>query len=179
MNFGASRLGFWYLGSPFSLNWNTTQTGIEPLCQDGVGGWYITNNGLQIRYVIQDSQNCGGCNPNIQSGTATATINTGSASYYFSYNLNGIGEFQDSGYEQMVLSLTGGTYNNEMLVFATSQDLDLGCSDFGPVIQTIAVPPPILLLPNTQYEFSLNFSTNDPLYHLNCYYECSLNFTRA
>ena len=179
MNFGGSRLGFWFLGSPFSISWATTQEGIEPLCQGGVGGWYVASNGLQIRYVIQDSENCGGCNSNIQSGTATATINTGLSSYYFSYNLTGIGEFQDTGYEQMVLSINGGSYVNELLVFATSQDRDLGCTEFGPVIQNILVPPPILLAADTEYTFNLDFSTNDALFHVDCYYECSLNFTRV
>lgn len=178
MNFGGSRLGFWFLNSPFEISWATTQTGIEPSCQDGVGGWYISNQGLLIRYVVQDSLNCGGCNDNIQSGSATATINTGLSSYLFSYNLTGIGEFQDTGYEQMVLTINGGSYNNELLVFATSQNLDLGCTEFGPVLQTKLVPPPITLASNTSYTFNLEFSTNDALYHVGCYYECSLNFTR-
>jgi hypothetical protein len=172
MNFGGSRLGFWFNNSPFSITWNTSQTGIEESC--GPGGWYITNQGLLIRYVIQDSENCGGCNPNIQTGLATATINTGSSSYWFTYNLTGIAEYQNAAYEFMDLTL-----NSLLLVTATGVEGGLGCNYFGPADQIVHVNPPVLLNPNTNYNFVLNFNTNDNLYHVGCYYECSLNFTKA
>jgi hypothetical protein len=172
MNFGGSRLGFWFNNSPFNITWNTSQTGIEESC--GPGGWYISNQGLLIRYVIQDSQNCGGCNPNIQTGQATATISTGAGSYWFTYNLTGIAEYQNAAYEYMDLTL-----NSLLLVTATGVEDGLGCSYFGPADQIVHVNPPLLLNANTNYDFVLNFNTNDPLYHVGCYYECSLNFTRA
>ena len=180
MNFGASRLGFWFIRNPFTITWDLQQTGIEPSCNDGIGGWYVTNNNLTIRYIIQNDAFCGGCNPNIQSGVATATISVPlNENYFMGYNLTGIGEFQDTGYEQMNLYLNGGNYVNELLVVGTSQDLDRGCDEFGPVIQNVLVPSPVLLTGGNNYTFILNFSTNDAFYHTNCYYECSLSFSRA
>lgn len=180
MNFGASRLGFWFIRNPFTITWDLQQTGIEPGCQDGIGGWYVSNQGLLVRYIVQDSFNCGGCNNNTQSGIATATINIPAGpNYYFSYNLNGVGEFQDTGYEQMTLTLNGGSYSNELLILATSQDLDQECTAFGPVVQNYIVPSPVILMNSTQYTFTLNFSTNDNLYHVDCFYECALSFTQA
>lgn len=180
MNFGGSRLGFWFNSSPFSLTWNTSQTGIEPTCQDGTGGWYISNQGLLIRYVIQDSVNCGGCNNNVQAGTATATISTGSSSYYFYYNLSGIAEYQNAAYELMDLYINAaGSPITTKLVTATAVELGAGCSNFGPADQIVLVAPPYILNSNTTYNFTLNFTTNDPLYHVGCYYECSLNFQKV
>lgn len=180
MNFGGSRLGFWFNNSPFSLTWSTSQTGIEPTCQDGVGGWYVSNQGLLIRYVIQDSQNCGGCNPNIQSGTATATISTGASSYYFTYNLSGIAEYQNAAYELMDLYLNEvGSPITTKLITATGRELGAGCSVFGPADQIVHVAPPVTLEANKSYNFILNFTTNDNLYHVGCYYECSLNFQKV
>ena len=178
MNFGASRLGFWFAYSPFTITWETEQTGILPQC--GAGGWYVGNQGLQIRYVIQDSQNCNGCNPNTQTGLATATITTGGSNYNFFYNLSGIAEYQNAAYELMDLSIQEiSSPIKTKLVTATGVESGLGCSYFGPADQIVHVPPPYLLLANTTYFFTLNFTTNDPLYHLDCYYECSLAFTRA
>jgi hypothetical protein len=177
MNFGGSRLGFWFNNSPFNITWNTSQTGIEPSC--GAGGWYVTNQGLLIRYIIQDSVNCGGCNDNIQTGTATATISTGSSSYYFYYNLSGVAEYQNATYELMDLYLNQvGSPITTKLVSATGWEQGLGCNYFGPAQQIVYVNPPAILAANQSYNFILNFTTNDPLYHLNCYYECALNFQR-
>lgn len=177
MNFGGSRLGFWFNNSPFSITWNTSQTGIEESC--GAGGWYVTNQGLLIRYIIQDSENCGGCNSNIQTGLATATISTGIHSYYFYYNLSGVAEYQNAAYELMDLYLnqTGSPITTK-LVSATGSESGLGCSYFGPAQQIVHVNPPAILAANETYNFILNFTTNDPLYHVGCYYECALNFQR-
>lgn len=179
MNFGGSRLGFWFAYSPFTITWETEQYGL--LSQCGPGGWYVSNQGLLIRFVIQDSQNCpGGCNPNTQFGTATATITTGDSNYNFFYNLSGVAEYQNAAYELMDLYIQDISSPNKIkLVTATAIEGNLGCDFYGPADQIVHVQPPYLLLANTTYFFSLDFTTNDPLYHTNCYYECSLNFTRA
>lgn len=175
MNFRGTRLGFWNLGSPASFSWETTQDGIiagQP------GGWYISNGGLMVRFVIQDSFNCGGFNNNIQSGTAIGTFYTAATPYLFYYDLSGIGENQDTGYEAMQLSLETDDVET-LLTTATSTDLDLGCLSFGPVIQTTLVPSPVYLNSYQTYKFKLEFTTNDPLYHIGCYYQCSLNLIRT
>lgn len=176
---GASRLGFWFVGDPVEVTWNLQQDNILPEC--GSGGWYLANKGKQIRFVIQDSVeiDCGGCNPLIQSGTATATFTVGSVGYYFSYSLAGRGEAQDTGYERMGLYLNGGTFFTQLLTSATSAGGGQGCAPGIPVIQTVNTPPPILLSPNTVYTFILDFTTQDALYHKDCWYQCDLSFTRA
>lgn len=175
---GASRLGFWFVGDPVQVTWNLQQDNILPEC--GAGGWYLGNQGKQIRFVVQDSveYDCGGCNPLIQSGTAIATFVTGSVSYYFNYSLAGRGEVQDTGYERMGLYLNGGAYTSLLLVSATSPGGGQGCAPGMPVIQTVNTPGPVLLAQNTTYYFTLDFTTADPLYHIDCWYECNLNFVR-
>jgi len=176
MNFGASRLGFWFNSSPFTLNWSTSQTGINPAC--GVGGWQISNQGLLVRYIIQDSENCGGCNPSIQTGTATATITTGTSSYKFFYELSGIAEYQNANYELMRLYIKPSlSPTTTLLVSASGKEEGLGCVS-GEAQQTVLVPPPYTLNASTTYIFSLDFTTNDNLYHVGCFYECALRFQR-
>lgn len=153
------------------------QTGVLPQC--GPGGWYTENDGRTVGFLVQDSQNCGGCNPNIQRGNAVATFSVGNFGYNLEYELTGLGERQDTGYENMKMFLTGGnTYNNTQMVFATSPGGKLGCASGAPVVQSVYVPPPIWLKPNTQYTFRCQFNTADPLYHINCYYELILKFSR-
>jgi len=175
---GPSRLGFWFVADPVIITWNLEQDNILPEC--GPGGWYTASQGKQIRFIVQNSENpgCGGCNPSIQSGVATATFLTGSVSYYFSYSLTGDGEAQDTGYENMSLYLNGGVYSNQLLVSATSPGGGKGCAPGEPVIQTLVTPPPLLLSPSSSYTFRLEFTTQDSLYHTDCFYECSINFTR-
>lgn len=173
MNFGASRLGFWFLGSE-TVSWTLTDYG---LISGQPGGWVLGSSGRRIRFNIQDSQNCGGINGNVQGGTATASINTKSYSYLFTPTLTGVGEAQDSGYENMELYLSGGAFNNTLLVSSTSAGGGLGCVT-SPVVQTVVVPAPHLLQSATTYTFILSFTTSDPLYHLNSYYECDLSFVR-
>lgn len=175
---GASRLGFWFVADPVEVIWNLEQNNILPEC--GPGGWYLSNQGKQIRFVVQDSENpnCGGCNPLIQSGTATAIFNTGSVAYNFTYSLAGRGEVQDTGYERMALYLNGGAYTTQLLVSATSPGGGKGCNPGEPVTQNIITPPPLLLAQQTSYTFTLDFTTQDNLYHIDCWYECNLSFQR-
>lgn len=181
MTLGASRIGFWFLNDPVTVSWNTSQTGIlDPNQCDGLqGGWSITNQGRTIRYTCQPDTNfCNGCNPNIQTGTATATLSVGSTPYYMSYNLSGDGEAQDTGYELMQLSINGGSYFNQTLISAQSAGGGLGCAVL-PVVQNVVVPGPIVLATNTNYSFTLFFTTGDESFNKDCYYECTLSFSRA
>jgi hypothetical protein len=177
MTLGASRIGFWYLNDPVNITWSTTQDGIVEECEQP-GGWSITNQGRTIRFNVQDSMNCGGCNPNIQSGSATATISVGATPYLFYYNLTGLGEPEAPTYELMELRINGGAYNDVQLVTARSPGGEKGCAPAEPVVITQLVPQPLSLATGTDYTFTLNFTTNDNLFHINSYYECILSFTR-
>jgi len=178
MTLGASRIGFWYLNDPVDITWSTSESGIVEECEQA-GGWAITNQGRTIRFNIQDSMNCGGCNPNIQSGTATATLSVGTTPYFFYYNLTGLGEPEAPTYELMELRLNGGIYNNVQLITARSPGGEQGCAPALPVNITTLVAPPLYLSTNTNYDFTLNFTTNDNLFHINAFYECVLSFVRT
>jgi hypothetical protein len=86
---------------------------------------------------------------------------------------SGIGELQDSNYELISIRL-----DNVLLADAHAAGGSLGC-DCGPVVKTIHIPGPYLLLKNTSHEFLVNFTTNDPLYHVGCYYQINLTFTEV
>jgi len=175
MNFGASRLGFWFYPK-IDISWETSTTGLVP---GYPGGWYIGNGDRSITYIVQDSQNCGGPNPNIQTGLATATFFTAGSNFNFFYNLSGKGEPEASSFELMNLYISGGIYDNAWLVEAHAPGGGQGCAPAENVVIDYKVTPPILLQSNTIYQFKLDFTTFDPLYHVNAFYTCSLNFNRV
>jgi hypothetical protein len=142
------------------VTWSTTV--------GGGGEWIITNDGKTIRFAIEDSLNCGGSNPNIQSGTAAAEIIT-SETYALTLEIVGIAELQDGTFEKMTVSLNGQT-----VVSATSTDLNQGCA-MGPAIFTELVPPPYIL-PPAVHTFEIVFTTADGLYHVDAFYELNLVF---
>jgi len=148
---------------PFEIEWTTTQEGVE-----ADGGWIIANQGLTVRFGIEDSEDCNGTNAQTQNGTATATINVGE-SYALTAEIVGIGELQDEGYELLIVSLDG----NE-IVIAYAEGGGLECQ-MGPVVFTELVPPPHCLDVG-QHIFEVLFTTNDPFYHVNAFYELNLIF---
>jgi hypothetical protein len=153
---------------PLSLSWSTSQSNII----SGIpGGWVIENDGRSIRFVIQNSADCGGPNGSVQSGTAVATIVTGSQGYRFNPSLSGLGEAQDTGFENMMLNLNGTN-----ILRATSAGGGQFCAANVPVIQTTLVAPPYTLQPNTTNTFTLSFTTQDNLYHVNAFYLLNLTF---
>ena len=153
---------------PLSLSWSTSQNNVI----SGIpGGWVIENDGRSIRFVIQNSFNCGGPNNSVQSGNAVVTIVTGTQGYKFNPILSGLGEAQDSGFENMTLNLNGTD-----ILRSTSAGGKLECSANIPVIQTALVAPPYTLQPNTTNTFTLSFTTQDNFYHVNAFYLLNLTF---
>jgi hypothetical protein len=121
-----------------------------------------------IRFTIEDSFDCGGSNPNTQSGTATAEIVT-AETYALTLKIVGIAELQDEGFENMSVSLNG-----QAVVSATSNDMDLECA-MGPANFTTLVPPPYILPPGV-HTFEIIFTTFDGRYHKDAFYELNLVF---
>jgi hypothetical protein len=157
------------------LTWATTSntTGV-PSCQPS--GWTISNQNLRIRYDIANDQLCGGTCAITQTGVATATITVGGLNTYLGLNFVGIGEREASDFEKIKFTLNGGTYSNVELANAHAAGGGKQCK-VGPVVKTYLVPPPYLLIANTVYTFTINFTTNDPYYHTGAYYEVNLQFT--
>lgn len=132
--------------------------------------WVVTNENLKIRYNITDSLNCGGTCASLQAGTATATITVGATNVNMGLSFQGIGELEQSDYEKITFSLDGVQIAN-----ANAAGGGLQCQ-MGAVIQTFTQAPPYLLLANTVHTLFINFTTNDPLYHVGAFYEVDLTF---
>lgn len=147
------------------LTWSLTYGGII-----GDSPWSISDNGLRLRYAIEDSQNCRGQNPYTQTGTAVAIITAcKKGSQWLYVDFEGIAEFQDTNFERMEFYLNG-----QLLASGTSQDLNKYCDEFGPVIKRYYIQPPYLLESEKVYEFKIDFTTGDSLYHIGCYYDIFL-----
>jgi len=150
---------------PLSIEWALSDNNVS------TGGWVVTENGLNLRFVVEDSANCGGSNSSVQSGTATAEISI-SEPYNLTPDITGLAELQDANFERMEVTLDG-----TMIATAESRNLDLGCA-MGQIDLTVLVSTPILLLPGNHI-FEVFFTTNDGLYHVNAFYEFNLAFAPA
>jgi len=155
-----------------NLNWDVDYTGTL-----NGNPWTISNNNRNIAYIVENSANCssecGGVNPNIQTGVATANIIVGTQDVYMSLDFDGVGELQAPNYELITFYL-----DDVLLADAHAAGGGLGCI-CGPVIKSYAINSPYLLLANTNYQFRINFTTNDELFHCGCFYEVRLDFTPA
>jgi hypothetical protein len=133
-------------------------------------GWAISNLNQTIRFNVSDSENCGGTCDQVQTGWAQATITVGPDDTEMSLDFSGIAELQDTDFENIIFKLDG-----TQIAKATSQNLDQGC-DMGPVIKSFTVPSPYLLLANSVHTLRIEFTTNDPFYHVGSYYQVELGF---
>jgi hypothetical protein len=152
-----------------SISWNLVQNTDVSGCQDG--GWVVSNSGMNVRYNIANSLNCGGSCNITQTGTATATINVGGQNLNMALSFEGLAERQASSYELISFFL-----NNVEVAKATSPGGNLGCQ-FGPAVPTFLVASPYPLNANTQYTLRIEFTTGDSLYHTGCFYDADLVFT--
>lgn len=148
------------------LSWEFTYSGLL-----NGNPWTVTNPATSVRFDIEDSLNCGGLNDNVQLGTATASISTGARPIYMNLEYTGLAEDEDEFFENMSFFL-----NNVKVASATSHNYDLGCSSFSPPQTGYIVNPPYVLSANTVNEFLVDFTTQDPLFHLNCFYQTNLSF---
>lgn len=135
--------------------------------------WTFTTPATSVRFTIEDSFNCGGVNDNIQSGTALASISAGLTDIYMDLDFTGLAEDHDAFYENMSFYLNGVE-----VASATSHDYNLFCTSFSPPQTGYIVNPPYLLSANSVNEFRIDFTTNDALYHLDCFYQINLQFFR-
>lgn len=158
------------------LTWSLIDnvTGV-PTCQPA--GWTVSNSNLTIRYDIADSENCGGTCTIVQTGTATANITVEGNNTLLNLDFEGLGEKEAADFELINFKLDGGTYSNVLLADAHAPGGGLGCVQGGPVVKTIFVPGPYLLEANTNYTFTIDFTTADNQYHIDCFYEVNLSFT--
>ena len=152
------------------LVWATTNN-VSGATQCADAGWVINNNNLSVRYNISDSANCGGTCNLTQTGTATATITVGAYDTNLNIDFQGVGELEAAAYDVISFRLDGTQLANGHAAGGS-----LGC-EIGPIIETVLVPGPYLLLAGTVHTLLINFSTNDPLFHVSSYYQVNLSFT--
>ncbi len=157
---------------PFDIDWElTSNNSTNAGCLDG--GWVVSNQNTKIRYNISDSSNCGGTCPITQQGTAIANINTGSSNILMNLQFEGKGELQAAGSFERIEFLL----NTVLLARGSSAGGGLGCAPAGPIVKQVIVPGPYLLEANTSYQFRINFTTGDALFHVGAFYEIDLSFT--
>lgn len=144
------------------IDWTFTAHGVV---EGGDYGWEVLNEGRTIRFVVEPSQDCGGGNGGMQTGTATAILTFDEPRPIF-YVLGGLGEQLDTSYEKMELRING-----ELVGRATSQAKNHECST-GPVSVKYAKNP-YLVGPGT-HVVNLLFTTGDDFDHIGVYYELTL-----
>ena len=136
-------------------------------------GWNVTDQyedenwlSQSLQFKVEDSQNCGGENPNEQKGTAIANIQIeGSNPVTLDINFSGSGEAQAAGYDKIEFSLNG-------VVIGSGQAPGggLGCQslpvDINPADPQLLEPGPHTLV--------ISFTTDDGQYHVDAYYEINI-----
>lgn len=153
-------------GGPFSINWTTT---VNNPCDSTP--WTINPNNLVVRYDVTDSLNCGGTCDSTQSGTATATIQTGPVDLNLTITVTGLVELQIAGYERLPIIIDG----IEVQTYMSPGGL-LGCAMGAPISVTYT-PGPYTFLAGSAHTVELDFSTMDQSFHVGAYYEITLTFT--
>ena len=136
-------------------------------------GWNVTEQDTPNREVIQslqfkveDSQDCGGENPNTQRGTATANIQiTGSSPVNLDIDFSGIGEAQSAGYDLIKFILNG-----EVIGDGQAPGGGLGCVSDSVLVN----PADQQTLEPGSHTLVIDFTTNDGMYHVDAYYEIEL-----
>lgn len=113
--------------------------------------------------------------PILQSGTATAKITIKESPVAFSFELEGMGERQDTNYDTIKLYLNGNEVGS-----ATAPGGGEGCLD-GPAIFTPStdVTLPICFEAGSRHTFQLVVDTVDGLYHIASYYQARLTLAQV
>ena len=163
------------LNGPNSSNVeNTGVTGYwDGSVENAQYGWNVTKQDTPNREVIQslqfkveDSQDCGGENPNTQRGTATANIQiTGSSPVNLDIDFSGIGEAQSAGYDLIKFILNG-----EVIGDGQAPGGGLGCASDSVLVN----PADQQTLEPGSHTLVIDFTTNDGAYHVDAYYEIEL-----
>ena len=136
-------------------------------------GWNITVQETpdrevtqSLQFKVEDSEDCGGDNPNTQQGTATANIEiTGSSPVALELDFSGIGEAQSAGYDLIKFILNG-----EVIGDGQAPGGGLGC----PSDSVLVNPADQQTLEPGSHTLVIDFTTNDGMYHVDAYYEIAL-----
>ena len=157
---------------------NENNTGIinywDGSVENSAYGWNVTSQiegynwiSQSLQFRVEDSQNCGGENPNTQSGTAIANIQIeGDNAVSLDLEFSGYGEAQSAGYDLIKFILDG-----EVIGDGQAPGGGLGCES-APVTVNPSGPKSLEPGPHT---LIIEFTTNDGQYHVDAYYEIELD----
>lgn len=125
--------------------------------------WSITSAGYGLRIDFENSANCGGFNSNTQSGTAMVNVLSSKQEMIF-VNWRGSGEIQDTGFERMEI------YIDDVLISkGNAPGGKNGCGK-GEIVGEHYYPNGYPLSVGN-HVININTTTNDPLFHIDAYYE--------
>lgn len=155
--------------------WNFTETGMvtEPdgrvYTQNSIpnGALWSSHSSTVIRASFENSYDCGGINPNVQSGTATIDFNVTNEQTLF-IEWEGIGESRGSTYETIRVYVDDNRIGHS---FSTNLNND-SCkpNSFVPVTTVYDYPDGYILSPGN-HTIHIAVSTEDQLNHIGCYYQ--------
>ena len=154
---------------PLTIDWS-------PATLLGFTGNPLTFTGSTVRCDWEDSANCGGTNPNTQTAYMAGTFVAPSAGTVL-LTFDGVGELQNAGYETIIVEMERpGDPGLNLVAAEISVGGDLGCT-IAPQVTT-QLGPDTVAYSGRQYEIPvgagvtnivLRFSTNDPIWHINCW----------
>ena len=155
-----------YDGTGLNIAWEFEQSGL-----DASGGWSISDDGMSVKFNVEDSSVCvKGGNTKEQSGKANGIIMVFQETMPLYFSIGGMGEMLDEGYESLTLALNG-----VVIASATSKARGVPCSS-GPAQVTYHERGPIYL-PSGMHTISLQFTTFDDYDHQNVFYQLDLSRT--
>ncbi len=176
-------------GGPIaSVTWTYTDEGFIDGGQNGAfrqyddpatidsSPWVPSNEGLTLRLNFEDDGNCANHNQNVQRATARASVQAGlCVPFRMFIDWSGLGEREDSGFEEMVLFVDGVEVGR-----ATSPGGSLDCAGgVGPVISDPPAPQFVDLTPGAPHELLIEATTLDEKWHVGAYYQFTLRFDTA
>ncbi len=145
-----------------NINWSTFTTNT---CYSTP--WSIQEDGKLISYIITDSIDCGGICDEVQTGEASAVINVGSSTVFFSLSLNGLVQAQTQGSDRVLVYL-----NNELIISGDSLGGNYGCTNTSMNVNYLKRQP-FVLQPNTQHNVDVSFSSIEAQNHQGCFFSLS------
>jgi hypothetical protein len=145
------------------------------------------NKVIQVRLDWEKSQNCGGRNNFIQSASTKVAI-VAQKKMTIKARVDGKGEKQSRNFEVMIVYLSGRSGTTRPLLESTSPGGLLGCVPGGAVIYRANTDGLNLSVNESVATFDVSipkaglfflnffFSTVDSLFHIDCYYDITLEF---
>ena len=156
-------------GSGINIVWNFEQDG-----QNSDGGWRVSDNGMVVKFMVEDSAGCAkGGNLQEQKGTANGILMVFEGEMPLYFALGGMGEMLDSGYESIVLSIDG-----KVVASATSNGRGQACSS-GPARVTYLTETIPIILSAGMHTINLTFTSFDDYDHRGVFYELQFSRTKA